>query len=196
MRSDSSPRDDTRVEQRRVFLVDGVPVDARHRGRPEVIALQAPHFAQDLAPLGARLDRGAHAIEIDPAALARRRVRLRRRIARVVLAVGRNRRAAACRRARRASGDRSRARSVRPSRSASPSQRVEIEELEPSRPFLVAAASVRADDGHHGPDRPCGRRQPRSGRTCSRPRGTPRTRRAMPSRSTRTVPASACSCRR
>ena len=78
------------VEQRRITFVDGVPVDARHVRRPEVIALQPPDFAQHLPPFAARVDRHPHASQVDPAALARRRVRLHRRICRLELAVGGN----------------------------------------------------------------------------------------------------------
>ena len=62
------------VEQRLVLLVDRVPVDARHVGDPELVALQSPHFAEHLAPFASRRHRKPHAIEIDPSALPRRRV--------------------------------------------------------------------------------------------------------------------------
>ena len=45
------------LEQRLVAAQHRLPVDAGHVGDPEVVALQPPHFAQHLRPLGARLDR-------------------------------------------------------------------------------------------------------------------------------------------
>ena len=153
MRSDSSPRDDTRASSGAYFSYTAFQSQPDIVGRPEVIALQAPHFAQDLPPLGARLDGGANAVEIDPSGLARRRVRLRRRIARVELAVGRHRAQPLAVAHDERQCDRSRARSARPSR-RSTSVRSVSKSKSSSRPgrLLVAAASVRADDGHHGPD--------------------------------------------
>ena len=134
----------------------------------------------------ARLDRDAHAVEVDPAALARRRAVVRRR-------------------ARACSGLRSAAIARRrlPSRTTSvvPSLRQregvdlvgeglgaagrEVEALELAGRFLVAAAAVRADDVLHASRSPCAPATPaiwpkRFSRPETPPRGC-----AMPSRSTR-----------
>ena len=46
---------------------DGVPVDPRHLGVPEVLALQAPGFAHHLQPLSTRFDQHADSAEVEPA---------------------------------------------------------------------------------------------------------------------------------
>ena len=69
-------------QQRLVARQHGVPVDPRHLGVPEVLALQAPRFAQHLPPFGERLDEHADAREVQPAGAA---ADLRRRF--VVVAV-------------------------------------------------------------------------------------------------------------
>ena len=152
MRSESSPRVATREQQRRVAVVDGLPVDARHVQRPEVVALQAPDFAQHLPPLARRVDGDAHAREVDPAALARRRVGLRGLVVRLGLAV-RGQRAqplALANDERRAIVGEHEAVHLFDERLRA--QRFEVEELETTGRLLVAAASVRADDRQQRPD--------------------------------------------
>ena len=141
------------VEQRRVEALDRVPVDAGDVGRPELVALQAPHLAQHLAPFAPRLDGDANAVEVDPAVLARRRPSASAGSG-LARACGRRRsRAGACRRGRRAR--RRRAAIAKSSIfSASVSVRPVAKSKRSSLPgrFLVAAAAVRADDVLRVPD--------------------------------------------
>src|SRR5207249_3623652 len=63
------------VDQRQVAAVDRVPVEPGHVLCPEVLTLEAPGFAEHLAPFGVRADRDLDPLEVDPAALAARTVR-------------------------------------------------------------------------------------------------------------------------
>ena len=54
------------VEQRCVQRIHRLPVDSGHVLDPELIALQTPHFAQHLLPLGARIDRQTNPIQVNP----------------------------------------------------------------------------------------------------------------------------------
>ena len=107
--------------------------------------------------------------EVDPAALARRRVRRRSALA----AACRLRRCAAIARRRLPSrttqrhvvgGEREAVGLVHQRLGA---QRREVEDLEPARRLLVAAAAVRADDRQHASTAPCRRPRRRSGRSGS-----------------------------
>ena len=138
------------LEQRCVAAIDRVPVDARHVGRPRTgrAAGARPRAASAAIPCAARRD--ADAIEIDPAALARRRVRRSGRFAR------RSVRACSAAIARRRLPSRttsvmwSAASAKRSAFSTSVSVRSVAKSKSSSRPgrFLVAAAAVRADDRH------------------------------------------------
>ena len=154
MRSDSSPRELTRVEQRRVLARR--PRSSRRRtcraSRSGRAAGATPRAASAATRRADRPRRECASRSIQPL-LRDGASDCAAAIARVRLAVGGDARAAACRRARRASCGRARARSARPSRRAFPSRSVvEVEELEPPGRLLVAAAAVRADDRQHGPD--------------------------------------------
>ena len=95
----------------------------------------------------------ADAVEVDPAALARRRVRLRRGIALARALRSRGNRAqplAVADDERRVVGGHREALDLVEQRLGA--QRFEVEELEPARRFLVAAAPVRADDRQHRPE--------------------------------------------
>ena len=54
-------------QQRAVLLVDGLPVRAVHRRVVEVLALDAPGFAEDLRPLRARIDQRFERADVDGA---------------------------------------------------------------------------------------------------------------------------------
>ncbi len=56
------------IQQRQIALVDRQPVDARHIGGPELIALEAPGLAIHLLPFSAGLNRDPDTLEVDPAA--------------------------------------------------------------------------------------------------------------------------------
>jgi hypothetical protein len=107
----------------------------------------AAHLAQHLPPLGAGIDRQPNARQVDPAALARRRLAARRG----GRAVGGDRPkplAFAHQQRRVVGGQRERIGLVHQRLGA---QRRELERLEPPGRFLVPAPSVRAGDRHHRP---------------------------------------------
>src|SRR5204863_9426546 len=135
------------VEQGCVEAPDRVPVDAGEIGRPELVALQAPHLAQHLAPLAARLDGDADPVEVDAAVLARRRPFALARVSLDVgLAVGGDRAeqlAFAVDERDAIAGD-GEVVDLLGERLGAAGR--EVETLELAGRFLVAAAAVRADD--------------------------------------------------
>ena len=58
-------------DERHVALQHSLPVDLRHVGPPEMIALQPPRLVQHLLPFRFRLDQHFQPLQIDPAARAR-----------------------------------------------------------------------------------------------------------------------------
>ena len=155
MRSESSPR----VPRGRAAARTGRRCRSSRCptcGRPEVIALEAPDFAQDLPPFGARVHRRADPIEVDPSAGARRRVRLRRRVRWSGLRLAGIAQAACPRHDQRHLSAREREPSTL-SRRAPRSLRVEVEYLETARGSLC-------------PRRARARRSAPSRSPCCRPR--------------------------
>ena len=146
------------LEQRLVAAQHGRPVDAGHVGHPEVVALQAPHLAQHLPPFEPGLDRCAHAAQVDPAALARRRVAVAGLGAPVLAMVhrdGAQTLAFAHQHGGVVGGDLEVVDLVHQRVGA---LAVEVEHLQPSRTVLVAAASLLAFDRQQGPQQLAHRR--------------------------------------
>ena len=141
------------LQQRFVASVDRIPVHAGHVGNPELVALQSPHFAQHLPPFLPRLDRHPDAVEVDPAALARRLVGVASRITGPLgSAVCGNRAQPLALANDQRRVVRAQRKAVRPLDQRFGAQRGEIEHLEAARRLLVPAPPVRADDRQQRPD--------------------------------------------
>src|SRR5262249_43375478 len=134
-------------------LVHRIPVDARHVLDPELIALQTPYLTQHLAPFRTRLHRETDTIQVDPAAGTRVFVVHRMRLAVAIAFLG----DVECTQAPAFTHDQRDAVDDNLERIGLlgddlRTQRAEVERLEPSRRFLVAATTVYTRYGKRGPD--------------------------------------------
>ena len=136
-------------QQRGVAWVQRVPVDARHVRGPELVALQAPHLAQHLRPLGGRQHGRADAVQVDPPALARRCLGLRSFA--VGLAVAHEDAQALVVADRQRDGVGRQCEGIDAIEERFRLHRREVEQLEPSRAFPMTAAAVRTDQRQRRP---------------------------------------------